>query len=118
MNKIIEFFKILLIPLISFLIFPLLVSIFNLFGITINKIILIIISSLIMFISGFIIGKKSIKKGFISGGILGGIFVILLIIFGLFFKLKFSIGRFIYYIILIFSTMMGSIIGINKKKSN
>ena len=118
MNKILVFLRSLIVPLIAFLLIPLLISIFNLFGVNLNRIVLIIISSVIMLISGFFIGKKSLKKGFVGGGILGLVFVVLLIILGLFFKLKFSLGRFIYYIILILSSMLGSIIGINKKKSN
>lgn len=118
MNKVLTFLKVLIIPIIAFLVLPLVISIFNLFGMEINKIILILIASMIMLISGFLIGKKALKKGFISGGILGFVFVILLIILGLFFKIKFNLGGFIYYIILILSAIMGSIIGINKKKSN
>jgi len=117
MNKILSYLKVLIIPIVSFLLIPLILSLFNLFGIGINKIILIIISAFVMFISGFIIGKKQSKKGFISGLILGGIFILFLIIMGLFFKLEWNFGRFIYYIILIMSSMLGSIIGINKKKS-
>ena len=118
MNKILIYLKVLAIPIISFLILPLIISIFNLFGLQTNKIFLIVITSIIMLISGFLIGKKSSKKGFISGAILGFIFIIFLIFLGLFFKVNFSFGRFIYFIILILSTMVGSIIGINKKKSN
>ena len=118
MNKILNFFKILAIPIIAFLIIPFIVSFFNLFGLQLNKIVLIIISSIIMLLSGFFIGTKSSKKGFISGAILGLALILFLIIIGLFLKTKFEFGTFIYYIILIMSTMLGSIIGINKKKSN
>ena len=118
MNKILAFLKVLIVPLILFFILPIILSVFNLFGIGINKIMLIIITSIVMLVSGFLIGRKSEKKGFISGGILGLIFIFILIILGLFFKTDFNLGRFIYYIILILSSMLGSIIGINKKKSN
>ena len=117
MNKIISYLKVLAIPLIVFLILPLILSLFNLFGIIINKVVLIILSSLIMFVSGFIIGKKSLKKGFISGLILGLSFALFLIIICLFINSKWSFGRIIYYVILIMSSMLGSILGINKKKS-
>lgn len=118
MNKILSFLKVLVIPLIAFFLLPIVISIFNLFGLSLNKIVLIILSSVIMLVSGFMIGKKSLKKGFISGGILGIIFILFLIIMGLFFKVSFNLERFIYYVILILSSMLGSIIGINKKKSN
>ena len=118
MNKLLSYLKTLIIPTTTFLILPLIISIFNLFSIGINKLILIMISSIIMIISGFMIGKKSLKKGFISGLILGLMFIIILILMGFIFKTKFDFGRFIYYIILIMSSMLGSIIGINKKKPN
>jgi len=117
MNKILSYLKVLIIPVGSFLLIPLILSLFNLFGIGISKIIFIIISALVMLISGFIIGKKSLKKGFISGLILGLSFILFLTIIGLFFKLEWNFGRIIYYVILIMSSMLGSIIGINKKKS-
>ena len=118
MNKILSFLKVLVISLIAFFLLPIVISIFNLFGLSLNKIILIILSSVIMLVSGFMIGKRSLKKGFISGGILGIIFILFLIIMGLFFKVNFNLERFIYYVILILSSMLGSIIGINKKKPN
>lgn len=117
MQKFKNILKIILIPLLSFLILPFLLSIFNLLGIFVNKIILIIISSLIMFISGFLIGKKSSNKGYLNGGILGLSFIFILIIVSIFFKINFNIERFIYYIILLLSTVLGSILGINKKKN-
>ena len=63
-------------------------------------------------------GKKSQKKGFISGLILGIIFVVFLILISLFINSNWTLGSFIYYSILIITSMLGSILGINKKKSN
>lgn len=117
MNKVISYLKIMIIPIGAFLIIPFMLALFNLFGVGINKIVLIIISALIMLVSGFMIGKKSLKKGFVSGLILGVSFILFLTIIGLFFKLEWNIGRVVYYVILIMSSMLGSIIGINKKKS-
>ena len=118
MNKVLDFFKVLIFPLGAFLAFPLIISTFNLFGLQINKVVLTVISSLIMLISGFLIGKKSTKKGYVSGAILGLIFILFLMFIGLFWGIKFSFGRIIYYLILILCAILGSIIGINKKKSN
>ena len=117
MNKILSYLKVLIIPIGIFFIIPLILSIFNLFGIGINKLFLIIMSSLIMFISGFLIGKKQTKKGFISGLILGFSFIFFLSIFGLIMNLDWNIGRVVYYVILVMSSVLGSILGINKKKS-
>lgn len=116
MNKILTYLKVLVVPIISFLIIPLIISIFNLFGLQINKIVLVIISTLLMLVSGFLIGRKSLRKGFVSGAILAFIFIMFLIILGLVFKVKFNLARVIYYLIILLSTMLGSIVGINKKK--
>ncbi len=117
MNKIKLYLKILLVPFLSFLLLPLIVSIFDILGIHINKLLLIIISSLILISTGFITGIHSSKKGFVNGLIVGFIYVIILCLLGLVLGAKFRFGTVIYYWILILSTCLGSIIGINKKKS-
>lgn len=90
---------------------------FNIIGsklLTIFKI-LIILSS--MFTGGIIIGKNSKQKGWLEGIKLGLIVTVILVLFkylGL--NQKFLITNIIYYIILIISCTLGSMIGINKKK--
>lgn len=92
---------------------------FNIIGsklLTIFKI-LIILSS--MFTGGIIIGKNSKQKGWLEGIKLGLIVTVILILFkylGL--NQKFLITNIIYYIILIISCTLGSMIGINKKKND
>ena len=79
--------------------------------------ILIILSS--MFTGGIIIGKNSKQKGWLEGIKLGLIVTVILILFkylGL--NQKFLITNIIYYIILIISCVLGSMIGINKKKND
>lgn len=83
---------------------------------TIN-IIKIIIPIVSMFIGGFIIGKKTGKKGWLEGLKLSLIFLVILTLFNyLGLKSTFSLKVIIYYLILIISTMFGSIVGVNKYK--
>ena len=91
---------------------------FNILGkdfVSIAKIIIIFLS---LFIGGFIIGKKSTNKGWLEGVKLGLIFVFLLIIFNLILNNKIEFKNLLYYIILIISSMFGSMIGINKIEKN
>ena len=105
----------------SILILTLFVTILNYFNIISDKtvsIFKIIISNIAMIIGGFYIGKKSNKKGFIEGLKLGLIFSVISIFlnylaFDYSFKLKYSL----FYLILIISSVLGSMIGINVKKS-
>lgn len=86
---------------------------------TIINIIKIIIPIISMFIGGFIIGRKIGKKGWLEGLKLSLIFLILLTLFNyLGLKSNISLKVIIYYLILIISTIFGSIIGVNKHKPN
>ncbi len=93
-------------------------SYFNIIGektISIFKIIIPIIS---LFIGGFNIGKHSIKKGWFEGFKLSSIFIILLIIFEFTaLDISFKSKNLIYYLIIIISSIFGSMIGISMKKS-
>ena len=83
-------------------------------AISIFKILTLVIS---LFIGGVNIGKSSNKKGWLEGLKLALIFIILLIIFNfIFFKNPIHLKNFIYYLIIIISTIFGSMIGISIKK--
>lgn len=91
----------------------------GLFNKTFIKIIKIIIPIISMFIGGFIFGKKQGKNGWLEGLKLSLIFVIMLSLFNyLGLNSNLTIKLIIYYIILIISTILGSIIGVNKFKPN
>ena len=78
----------------------------------------IIFVFMIVFFSiiGFIYGKKTPSKGYLEGLKIGGIYIFFLIFINLiFFQNRFSIHRIIYYCVLILSSTLGSMIGINKK---
>lgn len=102
------------------LVFTFIATILNyvgLFSSTIMKIIKIIIPVIAMLMGGFIIGNKQGKKGWLEGLKLSLIFLIILTIFNyLGLKSSFSVKLIIYYTILIVSTILGSIIGVNRFK--
>jgi len=106
----------------SLLIITFFITLLNYFNIINDKIISIfkiLIPILSLFIGGFYIGKNSNNKGYLEGLKLGGIFCLFLLIFNFLalnnsFKLKYLL----FYLILIASTILGSMIGINIRKIN
>lgn len=117
MNKFIKPF----IYAIEFLIISsFLVTSLNYIGILNSKIssILRIISIIIsFFINGYLVGKNSIKKGWLSGLEAGSILVSIMILLDLLFKVEFNFKIIIYYAILLVISILGSVIGINKKRN-
>ena len=93
-------------------------SYFELLYPTIIKIlkILVLISSCL--ISGIYLGLKSNKKGYLEGLKLGGIIIVILTLLTLILKsIAFNKFTWIYYLIILGLVVLGSTIGINKKKS-
>ena len=94
-----------------------LINYIGLFNNTTMNIIKIIIPVLSMFIGGFVLGKRTGKKGWLEGLKLSLIFLIFSTLFnylGLKSNISLKVG--IYYLILITSTIFGSILGVNKYK--
>jgi len=116
---ILKFIKIYIKPIIIFaislILVPFILTIPNLFNINTTKIFIIILYSLLMFILGFIIGKKCKRLGYLKGLIFSLICILILTILSLIFNFKLNINSLIYYIILILSTTFGSMIGITIK---
>lgn len=98
------------------------ISIFSYFNIINDKIVSIfkiIIPIISLLIGGFYMGKRSIKKGFLEGIKLGVIFSLMLIIFNfLAFGNSFKFKYLLFYLILIISSVLGSMIGINRKRTS
>ena len=84
---------------------------FSLFNTSILKLIIPILS---IFISSFIIGKKTTKLGYLSGIKLSLLIIIIFIILVLLLD-KFTIKSLIYYLILLLTSTLGSMIGNIKK---
>lgn len=77
----------------------------------------IIIPLLALFLGGFQMGKRSKQKGWLEGLKIGGIFLIVLILFqylGL--QIHFSVKTILFYILIMVSSVFGSMLGINKRK--
>lgn len=90
---------------------------FNLIGSKVLAVLKILIILISMFVGGYLIGKVSKQKGWLEGIKFGGITIIILALFNyLGLGQKFSITHLIYYLILIISCTLGSMIGINQKK--
>lgn len=108
--------------LVSFLLLTLLMTTFSYFnilkdgGVTVLKIMIPIIS---LFIAGFILGKKALKKGWLEGIKIGAVCCIFMIIVNyLAYSYGFEIKNLLYYLILIVSSILGSMIGINMHQKN
>lgn len=82
-----------------------------------NQIISLICILVYSFITGYKKGQTSDKKAYKEGFKLGLTNIIILYILGIFtLSFKINLKRIIYYIIIITITILGSIIGINKKR--
>ncbi|MBQ3020906.1 MAG: TIGR04086 family membrane protein [Bacilli bacterium] len=118
MNTFYKYLKSLIIFMSSIIIIPFFLSLFNLLKLETNKIMIIIIGSILMFIIGFILGRKSNSKGYLNGLLLSVICIFILVILSLIFRFSLNINTLIYYVILVISTVFGSMLGINKKVKN
>lgn len=99
--------------LISFI-----MGLFNLLGLnsSLSKIILLLVNIIIFFIYGIQRGKVTNKKGIIEGLLTGGIMLALLFVITLiFFHTSLSLATLLYYLALLFVTIVGSTVGKNKK---
>jgi putative membrane protein (TIGR04086 family) len=95
----------------------LIISLLNLIGLKSYSFIPLIVMIITNLISGYIIGKKSIKKGYINGIALGLITTSLMFLLSLIFKNTYQINTVIYYLVIVVSTSIGSMFGIQKNNS-
>ncbi|MBQ7136865.1 MAG: TIGR04086 family membrane protein [Bacilli bacterium] len=117
-----KYIKSLLLILLSIMFLSITIGTFNYFNIinskalTIFEIISVIIS---MIIGGIYIGKNSNQKGFLEGIKVGLLTIIILFLFGyLGLEQKINLSTLFFYIIILISSILGSILGINKKSSD
>lgn len=113
-----------LIPLgytfISILLLTLIFSIFNYFNVISNTsftIIKLFIPIISILIGGILVGKNTLQKGYINGIKFGAIIIVLLFLIALLGFKYFKWGMLIYYFILVLTSMLGSMIGINFNKN-
>ncbi|MDD4188197.1 MAG: TIGR04086 family membrane protein [Bacilli bacterium] len=113
-NKLINLFKVLVIPLGVIFLTPIILTILNVFGLKTYDISLLIIMLITALITGIISGRKTEKNGYLNGLILGVILCLIMFIISLIFKNTYKIDTLIYYLIIIASSTVGSMIGIQK----
>lgn len=89
---------------------------FNLISPTTYKVLKITIFLINIFISAYILGKKAKTKGYLEGIKLSSIIIPLLFILTVLTNSPLKLRIIIYYLIIIFTALLGSMIGINRKK--
>jgi len=97
-------------------IFITILNYFNIFGSKIVTFFKLVIALISIFVGGFIMGKNSKQKGWLEGIKLGLIILFILVIINyIILNQSFEIRNLVYYLILMVSSIFGSMIGINKK---
>ena len=106
--------------LASLFIYLIVISLFgflDLFSYKVCSVISYIYIILLFFVCGIKIGNKSENKGYLSGLIIGSTNVLLMFILGIIFNSGYNVSVLIYYFTLILSSVIGGMIGINRKGS-
>lgn len=121
MNYLKKIGKFLLTTFISIIALSFVLTIFYYFDIISNNIynimkMIIVIGSL--FINSLLLGKNSNKYGIVEGLKLGAIFLFVMIIIKLITNSPFDIRTLIYSLIILLTSSVGAVIGINKKESS
>lgn len=118
--KYLKYLKALIYILIPIIILNTIISLlyyFNIIGNETINYLKLIIMAISMLISGIYIGSKTDKKGYLEGLKIGfEVIIILFIISYLAFDQGINIKTLIYYFIILTSSTLGSMIGINKLK--
>lgn len=83
---------------------------------SITNIINMILFVIMYFLIGIKIGKKTQSKGYINGLKYGFALLLLTYLISLFYTTTFTLFRILYYLVLLSSCVIGSVIGINKKR--
>lgn len=113
--------KSLLYSLISFFFLTFILTLFNYVGFIKFKavsIIEIIILFLSIFIGSFIMGKSSNKKGWLEGIKFALIIIAIIFLFNFLGFDSFKVQNLLYYVIIMSSSILGSMIGINLKRDS
>ncbi len=104
--------------LVPFLVLTLLITILYYFDILNNQIIKyfkIVIAILSCLLGGFIIGRSSTSKGYLNGIKLSSIIIVIFLILNLILG-GFKWYHLVYYLIILVTTTIGSMLGISLKK--
>lgn len=118
MNRLINYLKFIGIFLIIELAITFIISILNLLGISsgITSLIIFIFNIILFFTLSFINARKKQKGGYLEGLLIGLIFIALMyLIKVILINNSVNITTIIYYIILLITSILGGMFGINKK---
>ncbi len=86
-------------------------SYFNVISISTSNILEIVSIIIAMFVGGFYIGRKSNKKGYIEGLKIGSLMIFLVFILSsFFFDKSINLSSLVFYVIILISSVLGSII--------
>ena len=105
-----------IILLISLTLITTILYYFNIINNNFNNIFKLLTFIITFFYTGIYISQKSTKKYYLEGLKLSGINIFLFIIISLILKNGFNLKQILYYLIIIFITTFGSIIGSLKRK--
>ena len=101
------------------LIYLIIITIFNHFNWfsqqAVSIISFVVVIFLFMFL-GFYTARKSEKKGYINGLIIGGVNIVMFLLLTLIFGEKIKLTTSIYFVILLLSSTVGGMFGINYRK--
>lgn len=118
----VKYLKTLIYIIVPILVLSIILSLlyyFNIIGNGVSNYLKLFIVAISMLIGGIYIGSKTTKKGWLEGLKIGfGTIILLFIISYLAFDQGMNIKTIIYYFILLASSVLGSMIGINKRKAN
>lgn len=104
-----------LLALVIYLIVLLILSYTGLLKLNTIEKINFVVMAIIALAIGVISGKKTSKKGYLEGLKHGGIIVLIMFLLNLIFYRWFNLYIFLYYLVIVSSSMIGSMIGINIK---
>lgn len=91
---------------------------FNLITNTTYKILKIITLIISILINSYILGKNTISKGYLEGIKLGLLIISIFFILTLITSKSLKLSILLYYLIILITAVLGSMVGINKKKDN
>lgn len=106
--------------MVSLIVYLLIITTFAHFNIISYKTVSVmsfIFMCLLFMYNGFKVGKKSEKRGYLSGLIIGSINIILVLLLALVFRSIPELKSLIYFLVLLLSSTLGGMFGINFKKN-
>lgn len=119
MKNVKKYAKISLIWFVFLLLYLVILTLLNYFQVikfnSISKI-NFVVTAIIVLILGILNGRNAQKKGYLEGLKLGGIIILILFLLNIILFRKFSLNTLIYYAIILVSSTISSMIGINLKK--